>query len=207
LRTAVVAALLSLGIGGIQGRAVAADFVIEPGGKNEVVFVSKALMETFEGKTRKMSGRLKLDPDSLGDSVAIRVEVDLASLDTGIAMRNQHMRENHLETDRYPLAVFEGAAVLTPAAALDTGRETPVEIEGTFTLHGVARRLKTDAFVRLERVDGRRSIAFRTSFPVTLSDFGISRPEFLFLKLGETQQVKVRGVAIETQAPSTGGPK
>jgi len=39
---------------------------------------------------------------------------------------------------------------------------------------------------------------------VTLADYGISRPEFLFLKLAETQQVRVDGVAVATPvaAPS-----
>jgi hypothetical protein len=39
------------------------------------------------------------------------------------------------------------------------------------------------------------SIVFYAEFPVTLSDYSIRRPEFLFLKLAETQQVSVSGVA------------
>ncbi|MBK9304990.1 MAG: YceI family protein [bacterium] len=42
------------------------------------------------------------------------MDVDLAALDTGIGLRNRHMRENHLETDRFPQAVFRGARILKP---------------------------------------------------------------------------------------------
>jgi polyisoprenoid-binding protein YceI len=91
----------------------ATDFSIEPGkDRNLVVFTSKATLETFQGKTKQVAGNVSFDPANLSDSVTVRVEVDLASLDTGIPMRNKHMRENHLETSKYPKAVFEGGRIL-----------------------------------------------------------------------------------------------
>jgi hypothetical protein len=39
-------------------------------------------------------------------------------------------------------------------------------------------------------------IAFRTTFPVALTDYQISRPQFLFLRLAEAQTVRVIGVAV-----------
>ena len=67
----------------------------------------------------------------------------MASLDTGLSKRNQHMRVNHLETKNYPKAIFDGAAVLGPAGArLAPGQTTTMDVEGTFTLHGVSRRLR-----------------------------------------------------------------
>ncbi|MGH7742984.1 MAG: YceI family protein, partial [Candidatus Eiseniibacteriota bacterium] len=78
--------------------ASAGPFVVKPGGQNKVVFVSTATMEKFEGKTNKLEGRIEVQPGLLGDSVTVHLEVDMASLDTGLAMRNKHMREDHLET-------------------------------------------------------------------------------------------------------------
>src|SRR5262249_19863863 len=97
--------------------AHAAVFEVRPGPDSKVVFVSKAPTETFEGKTNIMRGTLTLDPGAIGDTITVHLEVDLASLDTGKKMRNQHMREEHLETDKYPKAIFDGAAVLSPSAA------------------------------------------------------------------------------------------
>jgi polyisoprenoid-binding protein YceI len=178
------------------GSARAADFVVRPGGDSKVVFVSEATMETFEGKTSRLDGRIALDPAALGDSITVHLEADMASLDTGIARRNAHMKAHHLETDKYPRAVFDGAAVLGPAGArLEAGKPLSCEIEGTFTLHGVSRRLKIAAEATYTPGAPAR-IAFRTTFPVALSDYAISRPQFLFLKLAEVQQVRVSAVAV-----------
>jgi polyisoprenoid-binding protein YceI len=173
---------------------VAAEFVVKAGAPNKVVFISKAATETFDGKTDRIEGRIVVDPASVGDSVTVQLEVDLASLETGIGKRNQHMRKNHLETEKYPKAVFTGAAVLQPkGATLTPGKTIEFECEGSFTLHGVTKRLraKVDVTARDER-----TLAFRASFKVPLADYKIERPKFLFLKLGEVQDVVVEGVAI-----------
>jgi polyisoprenoid-binding protein YceI len=178
------------------GAARAAEFVVHPGNDNRVVFVSTATMETFEGKTNRMEGHLTVNPAAIGDSIAVHLEVDLASLDTGIAKRNQHMKSEHLETDKYPKAIFDGASVHGPAdAKLEPGKPVTFDVEGTFTLHGVSRRLRIQIEAAYSPA-GPGRIAFRTTFPVGLSDYNISRPQFLFLKLAETQQVKVSGVAV-----------
>jgi polyisoprenoid-binding protein YceI len=177
--------------------AHAEEFVVRPGGANQVVFRSKAPVESFEGKTSQMEGRLTVDPAAVGDSVTVRVEVDLASLDTGIAKRNQHMRENHFETAKYPKAIFTGVTVSGPAGAkLESGMPEPFDVEGTFTLHGVSRRLRTKVEVTLEDKGGRRQLRFKTVFPVSLADYSISRPQFLFLKLADVQTVTVSGLAV-----------
>lgn len=187
--------LLLLALGAAPVRS--AEFAIRPGGGNKVVFLSKATMESFKGKTDKMEGRIVLDPAAANDSVTVHVEVDLASLDTGIRKRNQDMRENHLETAKYPKAVFDGAAILEPAGArLEPGKKTRLTIEGTFTIHGVSRRLRTPVDVVYEPKGSAGSIRFETAFPVSLADYNISRPQFLFMKLADTQQVTVTGVAV-----------
>lgn len=195
-RILVILGILSLG----SADARAAQFIVRAGEPNRVVFVSRAPTEKFEGKTNKMEGRLVLDPANMGDSVTVHLEVDMASLDTGIAKRNQHMRENHLETAKYPKAIFEGAAVRGPAGAkMDAGVPVKYDVEGTFTLHGVSRRLRISIEAMFTPKKDGPQIAFQTSFPVALPDYNISRPQFLFMKLGEVQTVRVSGIG--TAAP------
>jgi polyisoprenoid-binding protein YceI len=185
------------------GMARAADYQVHPGGACKVVFVSKAPTETFEGKTNKMEGVLTLDPTAVGDSIHVHLEVDLVSLDTGIGKRNQLMRRDHLEVDKYPKAVFDGATVMGPAGGkIEAGKTTTFEIEGTFTIHGVSRRLRCKADAGLTKEGGADAIAFTASFPVALPDYSIRRPEFLFLKLAEVQDVHVTGVAVAATAPA-----
>jgi polyisoprenoid-binding protein YceI len=174
--------LLMLALVALPAAAHAATFTVRPGADTKVVFVSKAPTETFEGKTNRMEGTLSLDPSAVGDSITVHLEVDMASLDTGSKLRNQHMRERHLETAKYP--------------KLEAGTLTAFQIEGTFTCHGVSRRLRCDAQAALVA----NGVSFSATFPVTLGDYNITRPEMLFLKLAETQQVRVSATA-SSQTP------
>ncbi|HLQ67320.1 MAG TPA: YceI family protein [Candidatus Limnocylindrales bacterium] len=184
--------LVLVGAGGPSG-ASAAVFQVRPGGDSKVVFISKAPMERFEGKTGRLEGTIDVDPAQLGDSATVHFEVDMASLDTGIAKRNQHMRENHLETAKYPKAVFDGAAIhAAGGASLATGKATTLDVEGAFTLHGVTRRIR----IPVEVTYKRGAISFKTTFRVSLADYAISLPQFLFLKLADTQEVRVSGTAV-----------
>jgi len=181
----------------VAGSAHAGTFLVHPGGETKVVFVSKATMESVEGKTDRMEGVLTLDPGAVGDTITVHLEVDLASLKTGLGRRDKHMRENHLETAKFPKAVFDGATVLAPAGAkLEPGKPVSFDLEGTFAIHGVSRRLRCKAEATYSGAGSSGKIEFRAAFPVTLADYNIARPEFLFLKLAETENVRVSGVAV-----------
>jgi polyisoprenoid-binding protein YceI len=122
------------------------------------------------------------------------IEVDMASLDTGLGKRDQHMRDNHLETKKYPKAIFQGATLRSGAgSALVEGTPVTFDVEGAFTLHGVTRRMRAEIEVTLKDPG---TLEFKTAFPVALADYKIDRPKFLFLKLAEVQQVAVTGRAV-----------
>ena len=179
--------------------APAAEFKVTRGGHNKVVFESSAPMEKFQGKTNRLDGTVQVDPTSVGDSLTVHLEVDLASLDTGLPKRDQHMREEHLETAKYPKAVFDGATLVhAPGLALLPGRPVGFDAQGTFALHGVSRRIWVHIDATYQSDPAGDYIDFSTAFPVMLHDYQISLPQFLFLKLAETQQVHVAGRAMAT---------
>jgi polyisoprenoid-binding protein YceI len=189
------------------GSPHAETFIITPGHAGcEVRFVSKAPMETVEGKTTQIAGRFDADLSNLAAGVTLSVEVDLASLDTGIALRNHHMCENHLQVEQYPKATFKAGHVLdAPAGGLQPGVETTFRLEGELNLHGVTRPLTAPITAKL-REDGGLEVA--TTFDVGLSDFSIPRPKFLVMKLDEVQHVSVRLVALpagDTKAAEPAG--
>jgi len=190
MRTTAIAAASLAVLAAAATAAHADDFTVTPGKPNLVVFTSKAQVESFQGKTSKLSGHINVNPSNVGDSVSVELHVDLASLDTGIAKRNGHMRENHLETAKYPEAVFTGATVLSPAHAALSGKPVAFDVTGTFALHGVTRRLTAHADV----TRSGNKLAFTATFQVSLADYAIPRPQFLFLKLADTQELKVTGV-------------
>jgi polyisoprenoid-binding protein YceI len=198
--TAILApALLALTLSAAE--AAVSSFEVRSGDAgNLVVFRSAATLESFEGKTRAISGRFDADLESLGDSIRALLEVDLATLDTGIDLRNRHMRENHLHTDKFPKAIFRAGKIVGPIeGSLAPGGQARFSLAGDFTLHGVTRPLVVPITVSRAGAD---SLIVESSFEVRLPDFEIPRPQFLLLRLNETQKLKIRFVALPASGPA-----
>jgi hypothetical protein len=83
---------------------------------NVVEFTSDAPIELIKGHTNNIRGKIQYDDSFVFDAkhpFNITFEVDLASFDTGIALRNDHMRDNFLETSKYPKAVFKAKKIVS----------------------------------------------------------------------------------------------
>jgi polyisoprenoid-binding protein YceI len=182
-RLFLVCAVLGASLAPLQ----AAEFVIAPDAASRVEFVSKAPMETFSGSSRKVSGTVSLDPAALADSITVEVRVDMASLDTGIELRNRHMRENHLHTEKYPTAIFRGGRLSKASAAtLTEGQPVTAVLAGELELHGVKKKMEAPIELTLQKGGGLRVVS---RFKVNLPDYDIPRPQFLVMKLDEVQAV------------------
>ncbi|MCL4819382.1 MAG: YceI family protein [Vicinamibacteria bacterium] len=151
---------------------------------------------SFETRSRAISGEITIgagSPLSLSGALA----VDLATLDTGIALRNQHLRENYLEVargDGYARAVLDDLAL---REATGDGFEGRTGFTGNLRLHGVQRPIAGAATLRREGAGMR----VEASFPLALSDFAITPPEYLGVGVGNRLIVSVSFVAM----PATGG--
>jgi len=174
-------------------------FAFRPGDKSSSVeFLSKAPMETFSGRTNQVTGYVVLDPAGVADTIEVDAEVPLATLDTGIEMRNQHMREEHLETDHYPTAVFRGGRVVSGSGPLEPGKAATMTIAGTFDLHGVTKTIEVPVNLTWTPGSAGGPATLRTvaKFDVKLADYNIKRPSFLVMKLDEVQHITFDVTAI-----------
>jgi len=184
----MLASLLLLALEGAAMTATGESFIVVPGAPSRVEFQSKAAMETFTGRTHQVSGNVELDPAQLGDVIQVQIEVEMETLDTGIALRNKHMIENHLHTDRFPRAVFTGGKLTDLShPVLEDGKPVTGILTGELDLHGVKKPLTA----RFEMVLNGSALRIVAAFAVTLADHDIPRPKFLMMKLGERQTVTV----------------
>ena len=149
--------------------------------RGTVTFTSRVPLHTFTGTSDRLTGQLDLD------ARAVDVYVDLETLETGIGRRDRDMRET-LETERYPFAEFTGRLT----SRFDPGREGPqaARVEGTFTLHGVARPLAVAG--TLERTRG--GLRLRARWEVRLDDHAIEPPRLLMMQVDEVQVVEIDAV-------------
>ncbi|MFH2051339.1 MAG: YceI family protein [bacterium] len=180
---------VALAIACLTGSALAARYQIKPGEGCRVVFKSKAPLESFEGRTDRVSGWFSVDLADLAAGVQLEVEVELATFDTGLGKRNQHMRENHLETDTYPVGRFSGGTVESPSRpVLTAGEPVTLQLTGTMDLHGMTLPMTVPVTLDL---GGDGAITVTSEFVLKLSDFAIERPRFLVMKVADEQKIEV----------------
>ena len=169
-----------------------------------VRFDSDAPLELIQGNTSKVTGSITIDESTdLTKAPAATFDVDLASIDTGIPLRNEHMRDNFLHTAKFPKATFVLTKLVNPPKALTPGKKFTVQAEGNFTLHGktVAKKLPIDItyFTKCAATEAKRSgcdlIQIKASFPVAFKDHDIPRPEAVFQKLADQVVVTVSATA------------
>ncbi len=174
-------------------RADSRRFVLQRG-KSRAVFVSDAVLDTFEGHTRALRGEVRVDLDDLRTTRG-HVAFPVASLRTGIELRDEHLRgDAWLDAARFPSIRFEITQVkVKGSASLQPGQTANVEVHGKITIHGVTRPVV--AKLKVERVagQGRRPerLHVHGRFQIKLTDFGISVPLPVRLKVSNEILVKV----------------
>ena len=143
---------------------------------------------SFEAKTKSLSGDVTPASDEQG---AVRgvLKVELQTLETGIGVRDRHMKENYLE-------VAKGPEFAT--AIIDDIRVEKLEGKTVFTgmlsLHGQKRKVTGAA--ELQEKDGK--VRVQAQFPVKVSEFEIPAPTYLGVGVRDEIQVKVSLLAVRT---------
>jgi polyisoprenoid-binding protein YceI len=153
---------------------------------------------SFDARTTALDGVLAAAADK-PPAFDGSLRVDLRTLRTGIDLRDEHLREKYLEVGKGP--AYE-AAVLTDLrlgpGASDTadGRTT---FTGTMALHGTTRPVAGQAEVRHDGAN----VHVTASFPLTLTDYGIAKPQYL--GVGVRNEVQVRVSLLAAPEPAGAG--
>ncbi len=116
-----------------------------------------------------------------------KIEMPLEGLDTGIGLRNQHMKDNYLEISKGPdfTSAILSSITLPDADAANVQGKT--RFAGDLLLHGVTRRVEGSAEVRRSGT----SMHISARFPVRLPDFSIQSPRYLGVGVRDEVQVSV----------------
>jgi polyisoprenoid-binding protein YceI len=147
----------------------------------------------FTATSPSLAGTLTLAPDTparLNGSVAM----DLSTIDTGIALRNQHLRENYLEVAKgagYDKAVLSDIRLHEAGGAGFAGKTA---FTATLLLHGVTKGIAGTAEVAHEGASRR----VKAVFPLELTDFGITPP--MYLGVGVASRLRVTALLVAKPA-------
>lgn len=217
-RIALLASLVAVSCTAQSALAGALKFEVnDPKGRDNVTFNSNAPIEVINGHTSKVTGSVSID-DSLDLKklpISAEFDVDLASIDTGIALRNEHMRDNFLETGKFPKATFKLKSIASGATVLKDKQKVHVEANGDFTVHGktVQKKIPVDiTYFKLcpstaSKFENCDLLQINATFPVAFKDHDIKRPEIVFQKLADTVYVTVNVTAHRAVEKTPAAPK
>ena len=132
-------ALCSMSLSPIQAKT----FTV--GGPNPAAQIfsveSQSDFEDFIGTTNQVSGKLTYDPKTKTGTANVSVKV--GSIDTGIPLRNDHMKSaGWLDADKFPEATF----VVTDTKAMGGDK---YKVSGKLTLKGVTKSISGEAIVKI----------------------------------------------------------
>jgi polyisoprenoid-binding protein YceI len=146
-----------------------------------IAFKVRHMLGTAKGTFSKFNGRIVVDRDHPEQS-SVTVAIAAASIDTGIAKRDEHLRGELFDVAKYPEIIFKSRRVKRTGA--NTG-----EIAGDLTMHGVTRPIILNVQLL---ADGNRWRV--TTAPLLRSQFGL-----VFSKSAETVSMISDEVAVEIE--------
>lgn len=191
-----LATLLLVTTWAVAGPALAAEQVLtlDPEA-TEITFLLDATGHDVHGRLFLESGEIRFDLDS--GTAQGEVTVDARRTDTGNRMRDKTMHKKVLESERFALFVFRPTGV---EGQLSEGGKSELTLAGAFAIHGDEHPVLIP--IQVENENGR--ISAMASFVVPYVDWGLHRPNVLFLKVAP--QVEVRIEAKGSLAASAGRP-
>ena len=152
-----------------------------------ISFISEMDIEDILGTSNAISGSVDLAKGTF------KLEVPVASLKTGIDMRDDHLQsEMWLDAKNHPNLVFEG----TKIEDLGAGK---YKLSGTFWARGTSKDLAVT--VDLKKIPAAKASKFglgeadairvRGAFTLKLSDFGVQIPGMAAAKVNDEWSVKI----------------
>jgi polyisoprenoid-binding protein YceI len=173
-----------IGASGLLLSAVASAAITGAGGTSAVFDAVGPAGLKIEGKTSQV-GVAEQDGN-------VVITVAPGSFDTGIELRNRHMREKYLETDKYPNAVLTvpRPAIRFPPDGADASGNAP----GTLNLHGQTKPV-TISYKAHRAGD---TYVVTGSAHVKMTDFGIAQPSYLGVTVKPDVDITVSFSAKDT---------
>ncbi|GGR03015.1 polyisoprenoid-binding protein [Streptomyces cinereoruber] len=149
--------------------ALTGEYTIDPAHSSIGFTVRHAMVTNVRGTFAEHEGTLKLDGTDPGASTA-SIDVRIASVDTGIADRDNHLRSSDFfDAERFPLMSFRSTR------AEQLGGDT-YRITGDLTIKDVTRPLSIDLELNGSATDvyGNERVGFEGSAEILRSDWGLT---------------------------------
>jgi polyisoprenoid-binding protein YceI len=174
-------------------------FVVVPGDSSAKYVVEETLSglpATAVGVTPDVTGEIYLTSEGLYDGAESKFMVDLSTLKTDESRRDNFVRSNVLETNRYQFAEFVIESVDGFPAGYVEGEEASLTLSGTMTIKDVSLPITFSVLAR--QAGDTLTATADTQF--NMSDFGIDPPQVTIAKAKDGVVLQVVLIAREPEA-------
>jgi len=180
-----------IGLFSLSSLAFAED--LDVSGRSEFIATGKPGFIKIDGLGSGLKGNLKVT----GNLVSGQASFPLNTLDTGVSLRDKHLKDEFLQVQKYPdaeLTVNKVSLAKNPTA--DGFSQDKVPFTGVLKVHGVSHPV--NGTIDLNTSAG--TTKGDAQFGIKISDFGFPEPKFMGMKVNDDVQVKVHLEAKKTNA-------
>ncbi len=167
--------------------------------KSTATYSSHDALYSWTGTTSGVSGTLSFD-DQTGEILKAEVDVDLATIDSGNGLRDGRMRNEFLQTDKFPKATLtidklEGYPKFSEWKKW--GTKQTGKIYGQLTIRNITRPVIWDA----EAIYLGKELRVNAKGQIKMTDFGITPPSLAFVTVDDSVGLQATILAKRVEQP------
>src|SRR5947209_6313641 len=169
---------------------------------SSVTFTIRHMMSKVRGQMKVKEGWIEVDDNNDLSSANVDVVLDAATIDTGVEMRDNHLRsaDGHFDVANYPTLTFKSKRV--------EGKDpSNFKVIGALTIHGQTKEVVLNASFNGEGKDpwGNRRASFSAETKLNRKDFDLTWNQALeaggFL-LGDDVKLEIDLEAVPAPTPA-----
>ncbi len=152
--------------------------------RSTAFYTSRDALASWKGTTKDVNGTVSYDSQT-GEFIAGEVQIGLASLDSGNGLRDARMRNEFLQTDKFPKAIFTVKKIENFPKFSEWkqwGNRQKGKMVGDLTIKNITKPVTFDA----EAIYTGKELKITGMSKVKMTDFGITPPNFLLVTVEDT---------------------
>lgn len=152
-------------------------------GRTEFVAVGKPAMLKIRGETQGPQGNLTFKDVKVSGNI----KLDLQGLNTGIDLRDEHMKKRYLEVEKHPVAELTLQDFTLPMKVSEIKKKVADQkFNAMLKLHGISKPV--DGTYEVEPQG--KNLKVHASYHIKLSDFNIDIPSYAGLKVADSVDIE-----------------
>ncbi|MCL6650103.1 MAG: YceI family protein [Chloroflexi bacterium] len=160
--------------------------------------VGHTLPNDAVGKTSAVSGQIVLDATGQPVASASKITVDLTTLQSDESRRDNYIKQNTLETSKYPQATFVPTSITGLSWPLPTSGQAQFQLTGDLTVHGVTKTVTWQVTATFNQ----NTVQGTATTQVTFEDFGMQPPKVPVVLSVEDNLVLTANLQLTVQTSS-----